>query len=246
MSSIKLKYLLQFLLPKHQTMWTSQLLRKRVAGKKNDHCHFKNERLPTNLPHPIRAFDPSWHQLYNDRISDVIAACPGCGDNKIKISPCPERCLKEVDGQSVVVSIDGACRDNGRRGARGSIGVFFGPGASKNYYELLRPSLPQTNQVAELRASPDGEKHDENVCKLLVITDSAYLVNGISEYIWKWKTNGFRNSKGQPVANREIWEELDGLMGEFEAYGIPVWFWHVKRELNQDADRLANAAFDEA
>ncbi|KAK2610245.1 hypothetical protein N8I77_003694 [Diaporthe amygdali] len=58
----------------------------------------------------------------------------------------------EVDKMTVVVSIDGACRDNGKPMARASWGVFFGPGSRFNSSSRLSPSCPQTSSRAEIEA----------------------------------------------------------------------------------------------
>jgi hypothetical protein len=67
----------------------------------------------------------------------------------------------------------------------------------------------------------DNEEDDRNtkrggdgleVCKLLVLTDSMYLVKGISEHIWKWNKNGFKTAKKTPIVNRDALSELDGYI----------------------------------
>jgi hypothetical protein len=83
------------------------------------------------------------------------------------------------------------------------------------------------------------------VCKLLILTDSMYLVKGISEYIWKWNKNGYKTAKKRPVVNGDACSELDGYIADLEDRGIPVWFWLVKKEWNQEADALAKHALDE-
>lgn len=59
-------------------------------------------------------------------------------------------------------------------------------------------------------------------------------------------TGKYRTARGQPVVNHELFHELDTLMTEYEENDIPVWFWHARREFNQNADRLANEAPDAA
>ena len=57
-----------------------------------------------------------------------------------------------LDASSVVVHIDGACRNNGRRNARAAYGVYFGPDSRYNASGLLDPFLPQTSIRAEIEA----------------------------------------------------------------------------------------------
>lgn len=59
----------------------------------------------------------------------------------------------------------------------------------------------------------------------------------------KWRENGWRNSKGLEVANRDEFEWLDDLVEDLEEYcGVQVKFWHVPKALNQGADELARRA----
>jgi ribonuclease HI len=135
-------------------------------------------------------------------------------------------------------------------------GIFHGEGSDDNFCCVVPSKLPHTNQVAEIYAAivaleklqltlrpwdPDGHK----ACKVLIRSDSSYLVKGISEHIWKWKKNGYRTAKKQTVENWKLFQRLDELMMEFEENRIPVWFWHVRREFNTEADALAISVFDD-
>jgi ribonuclease HI len=67
-----------------------------------------------------------------------------------------------------------------------------------------------TNQREEIKAIINGLKRIKNTnYTIQVFTDSAYLKNCMTDkwYIG-WKTNGWRNSKKEPVANQDLWEEL--------------------------------------
>jgi ribonuclease HI len=46
---------------------------------------------------------------------------------------------------------------------------------------------------------------------LTIITDSKYCVSGVESWLSNWKTNGWRNASGEPVANRDLWEIVDYL-----------------------------------
>jgi len=79
---------------------------------------------------------------------------------------------------------------------------------------------------------------------LVIKSDSAYVVNGITEYVKKWETNGWRNAKGESVANQDLWRTLIKWVDQVNALDSVISFWHVKRADNQDADYLANFALD--
>ena len=80
--------------------------------------------------------------------------------------------------------------------------------------------------------------------RVVIKADSKYLVDGMSDWIFKWQENGFRNAKGQPVANQDLWYELDEIVDELQELDVDVQFWHVPRAKNGAADCLANAALD--
>src|SRR5215467_4946109 len=45
-------------------------------------------------------------------------------------------------------------------------------------------------------------------CAIVLYTDSTYLIRGITQWIWGWRSRGWKNAEGKDVANRELWEEL--------------------------------------
>lgn len=61
----------------------------------------------------------------------------------------------------------------------------------------------------ELKAVINGLKMLKISCKVIVHTDSQYIKQGITEWINKWKTNGWKTADKKPVKNRELWQELD-------------------------------------
>ncbi|TAQ89994.1 hypothetical protein B7494_g1676 [Chlorociboria aeruginascens] len=226
-------------------------------------CHLKHETPVYTSDNPIRAFDPTWNALYRSDPSDIISNCSGCYEDKIVYRNPPVgrgirgRDGRVIDGGSIVIHIDGACRGNGTPYARAAYGYVYGIHSGEGTAGLLPPNIPQTNQRAELYAAEKvlhdiienrvSEKEDGEFrrwCKILILTDSDYLVKGISDYIWKWKRNGFLTAKRQPVVNSDAFKKLDQLMEYIERKGIPVWFWHIPRGFNQEADRAANWALD--
>jgi ribonuclease HI len=230
--------------------------------------HRDHEHPPQNLTHPIRSFDPKWNDLYKNNPSYIITTCECCGDNKVRVrgTGYGRHRTQEIDPNSVVVSIASDSRYNRTESATASWSVYWGPGSrhndadqlSKHFWEPAR----QTTDAAAVEAAKqvlmkmlmmlDDEEDDKNtmrggleVCKLLILTDSMYLVKGISEHIWKWNKNGYKTAKKRPVVNGDAFSELDGYIADLEDRGIPVWFWLVKKEWNQEADALAKHALDE-
>jgi len=159
---------------------------------------------------------------------------------------------------------DGACWGNGTPQARASVGVFGFPGASYNRGCVLPWNVPQTNQSAEIYSaiaaldvatkllesrwknekcpetsvSRDSGRHIFYV--VLLVMDSNYVVKAMTEWIRKWRANGFCNNRGFPVANMRALLTLDNLVRNlFEKHLVIVRFWHVPRVYNFGADELA-------
>lgn len=78
----------------------------------------------------------------------------------------------------------------------------------------------------------------------IIVSDSAYLVNSLTNYIDKWNDNDFVAASGREVVNRDLFERIDDKLDimEFGRQEIPVLFWKVDRSENEDADELAKDA----
>ncbi|KAI1325637.1 ribonuclease H-like domain-containing protein [Xylariaceae sp. FL0255] len=163
---------------------------------------------------------------------------------------------------SLVIAVDGACPGNGTdRAVKSACGVYFGRDAPENLAFRVpdNPEYPHTSQRAELHAAiaavkaslpfikMGGQWDCENCPKpctvrhVVIKSDSAYLVNNITGPVRKWFINGWRTAKNTEVKNKDLWEELFVFAyGYQEELGVTVDFWHVRREHNVEADRLAN------
>ena len=100
-----------------------------------------------------------------------------------------------------------------------------------------------TNNRMEMMAAIVALRELQNCEKKIVLSsDSSYLVNGINKgWAKKWRSRGWQKSDGQPVLNIDLWRELLALLD-----GIDVHFkWvkgHAGHELNERCDQLATAA----
>ncbi|MFT4217718.1 MAG: ribonuclease HI family protein [Micropruina sp.] len=99
-----------------------------------------------------------------------------------------------------------------------------------------------TNNMGELTAVLDLLRQTAGVDdELLVYCDSMYVINSLTKWMPGWKRKGWRKGDGKPVLNVEIMKELDAALA-----GRRVRFeWvkgHAGHPLNEEADRLANAA----
>ena len=142
--------------------------------------------------------------------------------------------MKQVD-----IYTDGACRGNP---GPGGWGVLLR--SNNREKELFGGSLNTTNNKMELLAAIKALESLNESCEVNLYTDSKYVKQGITEWIVKWKTNGFKNSKKKPVVNADLWVQLDDLVNKHKIY----WFWvkgHSGHEFNERADMLANKGLDD-
>jgi ribonuclease HI len=77
--------------------------------------------------------------------------------------------------------------------------------------------------------------------EITIYTDSTYVKNGITEWVLKWKENGWKNSNKEPVKNKDLWEKLVNLCEQ----NTINWKWvkgHASNKYNNLADELATKA----
>ncbi|EZG55473.1 ribonuclease H [Gregarina niphandrodes] len=139
------------------------------------------------------------------------------------------------------VYTDGACSGNGFRGAVAGWGVFFPDGEFANMYGPLQ-GVPQTNQRAELTAIVMALRAalTSMAPAVVLYTDSQYSIKCLTVWIRGWVKNGWRNSKGEPVANSDLIQDASNLLAQL---GKRMTLHHVRGHVNDpnndEADRLA-------
>ena len=98
-----------------------------------------------------------------------------------------------------------------------------------------------TNQIAELTAAIEGLELVPPGAEVELVSDSQYVLKGLTEWRTGWERRGFRNSKGDPVANQALWKRLYAAA---DARRVSVrWVrGHNGDRCNEKADALANKA----
>jgi ribonuclease HI len=146
---------------------------------------------------------------------------------------------------SVFIFTDGASPGNGQPGARAGCGIVYSllqPGMSFPLERAPDGSEPTSNR-AESRAVIGALTMrfwpGEGFFKLVIGTDSEYVVKGVTEWCQKWKANGWKTASGTSVKNQDLWELLLEKIEGFEGDGFSVQFFQLKREWNEAADRCA-------
>ena len=137
----------------------------------------------------------------------------------------------------LVVYTDGGCHGNPGPGGWGAV-IIDG----NDVRELSGGEAATTNNRMELTAAI---RVLEAVLAepgwagktVRVFIDSQYVKNGITDWIAKWKRNGWRTAAKKPVLNKDLWERLDAL-----ASSLPVqWVWvkgHAGVKYNEICDQL--------
>ena len=108
-------------------------------------------------------------------------------------------------GSDILLFTDGASKGNPGPGGYGAI-LVFPEGRVKELGEGFREV---TNNQMELLATIEGIKEIEGIPgPLAVLTDSTYVIQGITQWVWGWLKNEWRTAAGKPVANRDYWQQL--------------------------------------
>ena len=142
--------------------------------------------------------------------------------------------LKEVHAWT-----DGACRGNP---GPGGWGVLLRYGDHER--ELCGGEAGTTNNRMELMAAIRALEALREPCRVELTTDSEYVRRGITEWLPRWKRNGWKTSSRKPVRNAELWQRLDEAAARHQVQ----WHWvrgHSGQPENERADALANRGIDE-
>ena len=142
-----------------------------------------------------------------------------------------------------VAYADGACAPTNPGPAAWGVVVFAPDGAETAADNGFIG--PGTNQIAEITAAIEGLSRTPEGAAVELVSDSQYVLKGLSEWRAGWERRGFRNAKGDPVANLELWKRLFAVA---DARKVSVrWVrGHQGNVNNERADRLAVAALQKA
>lgn len=140
----------------------------------------------------------------------------------------------------ITIYTDGAAKGNPGQAGWGAIIMH-----DDKVFELGGYKEHATNNQMELTAPIEALKYfctrqDLVHSEVEVVSDSKYVILGITEWILGWMKNGWRNAAKKPVVNRELWEELYKLNSEVK----PKWSYvkgHNGHEHNERADRIATS-----
>jgi ribonuclease HI len=150
--------------------------------------------------------------------------------------------MEPTDAPEVLLFTDGACSGNPGPGGWAYILRHVATGREKS----ASGAEPETtNNRMELRAVLEGLAALRRPCRVELLTDSEYVRKGLEQWLHTWKRQGWqRREKGKlrPVANVELWQQLDKLLARHQVKLTRV-AGHSGHPENDRCDRLAVAAY---
>lgn len=150
------------------------------------------------------------------------------------------------------ISIDGACRRNGKPDCTAAGGVFvlplagdgetvLAPSQVKDCYEYA--STSQRGELLALITALDVVIGMEDHAQ--IITDSEYLFNTMTKEWYKsWPKKGWLTSTGNPVKNRDLWERVIDRCTQCDNLSIDITFYHIKGHAMSFGTVTASSSLD--
>lgn len=135
---------------------------------------------------------------------------------------------------------DGACSGNPGPGGWGVLLRAMDGDTVIKERELSGGDASTTNNRMELLAAINALESLTRPSAITVVTDSAYVKDGVTKWIHGWKRNGWKTASKKPVKNAELWQQLDAAQARHQV----VWEWvkgHAGHPENERADELARA-----
>lgn len=135
---------------------------------------------------------------------------------------------------------DGACSGNPGPGGWGALMQARDGDTVVKERALKGGEADTTNNRMELLAAINALEALDRETEITIVTDSNYVKNGISAWIFGWKKNGWKNAAKKPVKNVELWQRLDAANARHKV----TWEWvkgHAGHPENERADELARA-----
>ena len=135
---------------------------------------------------------------------------------------------------AVHIYTDGACKGNPGPGGWGVLLKYNG-----EEREMCGGEPSTTNNRMEMMAVIQALGALTRPSKVILHTDSTYVMKGITEWIHGWKRKNWRTAAKEPVKNVDLWKVLDEAVGKHDI----EWKWvkgHSGHDGNERADRLAN------
>ena len=142
-----------------------------------------------------------------------------------------------MTGESIAeVYTDGACSGNPGPGGWGAVLGWQG-----KTREISGGAAATTNNRMELMAAIAALESLTRPVTVCIHTDSTYVKDGITQWIHRWKRNGWKTANKKPVKNEDLWRRLEAALARHDV----SWHWvkgHAGHPGNERADALAREA----
>ncbi len=133
---------------------------------------------------------------------------------------------------------DGACSGNPGPGGWGALLIARDGDTVVKERTLKGGAADTTNNRMELSAAIEALEALERPSKITIVTDSSYVKDGLTKWIFGWKKNGWKTAAKKPVKNVDLWKQLDAAQARHQVR----WEWvkgHAGHPENERADELA-------
>jgi len=153
-----------------------------------------------------------------------------------------------IEAHNVAIFADESCLGNqfqGRAnpgGAAGLMEYWTGDGWVRRDYWTSEPDTTN-NRMALSSAIVGLGLLRKSPCDVRFVSDSQYLVKGMTEWLMGWKARGWKRKAGR-IENLDLWKELDRVASQHQI----KWTWvrgHAEHPQNEYADHLATTAAEE-
>jgi ribonuclease HI len=141
----------------------------------------------------------------------------------------------------VEIFTDGACKGNPGPGGWGAILRAMKKDGEATEKEMSGSEGATTNNRMELTAAIRALQALKRPCKVALYTDSKYVIDGITKWVFGWQKKGWKTAAKKPVLNEDLWREL---LDATRPHRID-WHWvkgHDGHPENERADQLASNA----
>jgi len=138
---------------------------------------------------------------------------------------------------------DGACSGNPGPGGWGALLIARDGDEVVKERELNGGAAETTNNQMELLAAITALETLSSPSRITIVTDSVYVKDGITKWIYGWKSRGWKTSAKKPVKNEELWKRLDEATQKHDV----TWEWvkgHAGHPENERADELARQGME--
>jgi ribonuclease HI len=138
----------------------------------------------------------------------------------------------------VTIYTDGSCKGNPGPGGWAAVLQY-----QNKEKEISGFEPDTTNNRMELKAAVEALRVLKRSCVVDVYTDSQYVRQGMTAWIFNWRKNGWKSADKKPIKNQDLWVELDDLSKQHQV----KWHWvkgHSGHPMNERVDELARRAVE--